>query len=222
MSTTITEFLLQPDNLEIALAVEKDLRGVRRKIFIDFWTEVRSAIKTSLRNDKLLNSWRVFSNFEDQIDGYSHIAITSINDPCREAKNNWPQLFAVTLESLAGPDSRAIYGICRWKEILPKNVDISETELVNDLKSRGFLTCKWWSGYKRIGPAIGSTSIDIRDNRSVMSLFDDVRTSKSVVHSISAMTYDLFKSQREILEIKQHLFCKFGNPFGGLFQDTVR
>lgn len=200
MKKIIHEFILQSENLKIALEVEEQLRTVRQKVFIDFWLLVRDSILAALRRDKFHASWTVYSDFETDIKGYSHIAIVSTADPGREDRDNGPKRFAVTLECLSGPDVRAIFGVCRWHEVPSKSVSTAESELLDRLKSSGFSSSHWWSGYKRIGPAIGGISIDINDNRSVSMLYDDIHTSKSLVTTIATMTYNLFKDHRPVLE----------------------
>jgi len=163
----ITDFLSQPEHLELALELEPLISEFRDIVFRRFWDRVAEEIQNRLKKGNY--RWQMKQstnvNASDSILGLVDSKAPHCNEPDSKACR-----YSFMYECLAGRGEDVYYGIYRGLEV--KSPTDSDRELVKELELLHFKENTWWVGWSFIEKR-GIPIRSISDNESVLLLNED-------------------------------------------------
>ena len=107
----IVEFLLQPENLPIALEVTKQMVSVRRELHKFFWMDFQQALSERFEKSDYKDKWTI--TFDDEFEYDYKTCSISVRD---KPKNYKGYVISISIQQNYPKDKfRLCYGIC-WNQ----------------------------------------------------------------------------------------------------------
>lgn len=199
MKSAIEQFLLAPDNFEIALDIAARIEELRRAVYSTFWSNVAAVLEDRLHEADLNSRWTLYRS-PDVTDRWSVLAIASADDPgLTEKLQTLPSRFTVRAEALSGNPTHCSYGVHRGHEVT-ENLHPLDRNLSEALSEKGFKPYSGWSGNRSLERA-GLPRID-NSNEALLLLNEDNHNheARPLARQVAEVMWDLFFVQREKLE----------------------
>lgn len=186
------EYLLSPDNLEVALDMADALAVLKLEIFQDFWKRVATLLQEHVAASGLGQSWRVeLSSPIDASESYLALCPLERNEDC----------FSVCAECLTGRPNASYFGIARDRPVPTASRVEADTAVTIELQRKQFKSHDWWVGYKQFSAVVDSSlTFIVTDNRQVVRLNQDNRQDGQLARQVTQELWHLLEEHHSALE----------------------